>query len=73
MMIEQALAIATSTGRVTQATIQIPTTELTMQEPQQIEVDGQQVDITVEQVDDLEGRSGSGWNSDLIKVTPDHL
>ncbi|XP_041354784.1 myoneurin-like [Gigantopelta aegis] len=71
LMIEQALAIATSTGRITQATIQIPS-ELTLQEPQQIEVDGQQVDITVEQVDNLEVDESMTLGEDEI-IAGEHM
>lgn len=54
LMIEQALAIATSTGGTSQATIQIPSSlaldgQITIH-GQQIALDGQQVNITVQQV-----------------------
>lgn len=55
MMIEQALAIATSNGGTSQATIQIPSSfavdgQQIMIDGQQIAVDGGQVNITVEHV-----------------------
>ena len=55
LMIEQALAIATSNGGTSQATIQIPSSftvdgqQITI-DGQQIAVDGGQVNITVEHV-----------------------